>query len=96
MTRINDHLPKGTPEDIQRLVDEVRDEVTQALMFIHSHLGDSADGRAPEGVDGSYLRDAKDKLTDALIDLTALEAYNDAPPMLTGTLAEFRKEGLTQ
>jgi hypothetical protein len=70
-----------------------RDEVTQALMFIHEHLLDSADGKVPEGVDGSYLRDAKDKLIEALIDLTALETYNGAPPMLTGSPAEFRKEG---
>jgi hypothetical protein len=89
MSRMNDHLGKGTPEDIQDSIKEVRDGLNQAVMFIHTQLLDSADGKAPQCVDGSYLRDAKDQLIEALIDLSAIEAHNAAPMRVIISTKEF-------
>jgi hypothetical protein len=93
MIRFNEHLRgKGSPEEIQRLVDEVCEAVTHALLLLHQHELDSTIG--PDAVDGSYIADAKVNLVEALRDLATLEAYNDAPLMLTGSPAEFRREGV--
>ena len=91
MKRMNDHLKKGSPEEVQNKIDEVRESLTHALLFIHAHELDAEAG--PGGVDGSYLTDAKDTILEALTDLSAAEAFNASPPQFvvpTKTLLEMR------